>query len=1081
MLSSQQFRSGDKETMSSFFLKNPRIIILVVALIAVSGCIALTLLPRLEDPRLTPRAARVTTVWPGADAERVESLVTEKLEKGLQEIEEVDILNSFSNANISFIAIELADEVNEEEADNAWARIRDKIEDVRRELPASSLAPSFKTYETPNTIIFALRWELASPVSYAILNRLAKRLQDQIDQIPGTERSEIFGEPEEEILVTLDPDSMTAIGLTSADVARTIAASDSKLPAGQLRTASDNFLMEVEGEIETLQRVSRIPIKLGTDAATSFVDLGSIARIEKATKSPPSSKVVLANKVAIVVAAQVHPEKRIDHWAREVDQVVDDFEATALPKGVSLQRIFEQEPYVTNRMQSLAKSLLYSVAAIFVVIFAVMGLRASLIVGISLPLVSLMVLSLMHWMQVPIQQMSITGLIISLGLMIDNAIVVVDEISQRLRTGSSREQSLRSGVSFLFMPLLGSTVTTALSFSPIILMPGPAGEFVGSIAVVAVFAVASSFLLTMTVIAAVASMGLPTSANYGWIAHGFSSRTLRAIYGWCIGLILRNPGVGVLVAITPAILGFVVVGDLPEQFFPFAERNQFRIDLELPASSSIEETERYANQIRERLIESPEVREVHWFIGESAPMFYYNVIPLRQNEARYAQAIVECVEGTDLTSLLLRKQPEFNAAFPSASVLLRELEQGPPFQAPIEVRIAGPDTKTLRELGDSIRLLLTQTQHVHHTSSGYSESLPKISFQIDEQQAQLAGLNLGAVAERLNTAFEGVTGGSMVEETEELPVRVRLPNENRSQLAAVESLDILTNRDVASQASGSELYQGIPLSAISKSVLVSETATINRRNGQRINEVQAYIDAGVLPAVVLQEFKQRLKDSGFELPPGYAISYGGAEEERNDAIGKLLLNAIVIVALMVAAMVIATGTFRLAALLFAVAGLSVGLGVGALWIAGLPWGFMAMVAVMGLIGIAVNDSIVVLAAIQSLPVTARSVPAIKERVVESTRHILSTTLTTIAGFTPLFLFGGDFWTPVAVVISGGVAGATLLALVLTPCSYVILYRVRSHAMRLPPPNQGTFDFANESFAAEADFLEEEPEMASLET
>ena len=408
-------------------------------------------------------------------------------------------------------------------------------------------------------------------------------------------------------------------------------------------------------------------------------------------------------------------------------------------------------------------------------------------------------------------------------------------------------------------------------------------------------------------------------------------------------------------------------------------------------------------------------------------MFYYNVIPLRQNMPQFAQAIVECKEGTDTRSLIRKLQVELEPEFPKALVLFRQLEQGPAFDAPVEIRLQGPDENTLREVGDQLRLLATKTPHIHHTRATFTEPLPVVSFVVDEQQARMAGLNHLAIARDLNTKLEGIRGGSIVETTEELPVRVRVSGKEREDINSVASLDLLAGAAPPVMAEGQAAmvgpreqartdyrgsgagYRGVPLSAISRMEYKPKAVSISRLDGERMNEIQCFLDAGILPSVVLNDFRKRLAASDIRIPPGYKLSYGGAEERRDDAVGSLIDNLFIVVALMIAAMVISLGSFRFAALLFAIAGLSIGLGLGSLWLVGYPWGFMSIVGMMGMIGVAVNDSIVVLAAIRSLPTEeAYDIEAVTERVLSCTRHILSTTLTTIVGFTPLFLYGGRF-------------------------------------------------------------------------
>ena len=378
-------------------------------------------------------------------------------------------------------------------------------------------------------------------------------------------------------------------------------------------------------------------------------------------------------------------------------------------------------------------------------------------------------------------------------------------------------------------------------------------------------------------------------------------------------------------------------------------------------------------------------------------------------------------------------QVELNQAFPDGQFLVRQLEQGPPFEAPIELRLYGPDLDVLRELGEEIRVVMSETPEVVHTAASLSEAIPKLAVQVDEQQARLAGLDHISVAQQLDATLEGTTGGSVLEATEELPVRVRVSNPRRGELEEIASLDMVpTNSPVGSR----EL---VPLSSIAEVELQPEISVIPHFNTRRMNEVQAYITAGVLPADVLNAFQQRLDASGFKMPAGYSFDFGGETSKRNDAIGNLMSSVGVLGVMMVATLVLSFSSFRMAALIGSVAMLSVGLSLGALAVFGYPFGFMAIVGTMGLVGVAINDTIVVLAAIREDSQARLGDPAaVRDVVVRSSRHVLSTTLTTIAGFMPLILEGGGFWPPLATTIAGGVSGATILALFYAPSGYVLL-------------------------------------------
>ena len=631
--------------MSSLFYDNRRLLVLVICLILVAGGSSFYLLPRMEDPVLTQRVALVNTLYPGASAERVEALVTEKLEEELQEIEEIKEMRSNSRSSISTVTIELKDNVYE--VDEVWSRVRDKLDDAKPLLPTGISEPDFELLEvTAYASIVALVWDLPGEANYAILRRQAEALEDQLRGIHGTREVDTYGDPEEEITVEIEQDELAMLGLTVQEVARQVQSSDAKVSAGLLRTDKGNLLMEVDTELETLDRIRRIPIAVSEGR---FVNLGDLARVSKGVVDPQTSLGLVDGKPAIFLGSLVKDSKRVDHWSQDMQQVIQDF-SSQLTDGVRLKTIFEQNQYVELRLTTLLQNLLVGASAVVVVVWFMMGWRSAFVVGSALPLASLMVLAGMRFLGIPMHQMSITGLIIALGLLIDNAIVIVDEVRERLNEGMSPTDAVGHSVRHLAVPLFGSTVTTALSFAPIALMPGPAGEFVGSIAISVVLAVASSLLLAMTVTPALMALvdgGRTAQGKRHWWNSGFSSATLTNWYCGTLDVIFHRPIIGIGLGMLLPIAGFVGATTLAEQFFPPADRNQFQIQLTMPSQSSLSNTAEVALATRLRLLEHPDVTDVEWVIGESAPPFFYNMLANREGTPQYAQALVQLksVEG----------------------------------------------------------------------------------------------------------------------------------------------------------------------------------------------------------------------------------------------------------------------------------------------------------------------------------------------------------------------------------------------------------------------------------------------------
>ena len=1016
--------------MLNLFYRNRQLLILTLALVVVWGISALLSLPRMEDPQITQRNAQIVTFLPGATPERVESLVTQPLEDKLFELEAIDTLESSSSSGISVIAIELKDSIRDVEP--VWAEVRSQIDDAVPDLPSEASDPQYRDSDvTASALIVGLTWELPGPPNYIILGRLAEGLEDTLRSLPGSDQVERFGSLDEEIRVEVTASELAQLGLTAQTLSQQIAASDAKVSAGQLTSDRDELLLEVDSALESLDRIRTIPIQVGQDGATA--QLGQIAQVSQGVEDPAPTLAVVSGYPAVVISATVESDYRVDLWAEDARAVLAEFEAT-LSDGLGLHVVLDQSQYVQQRLNGVVGNLIVGSLLVFVVSLLILGGKSALLVGLALPLTTLMVFGWMRVLGVPLHQMSVTGIIIALGLLIDNAIVVVDEVQGRLRSGRSPAAAVGETVGHLWVPLLASTLTTVLAFVPIATSSGGTGEFIGTIGLTVILALISSLFLSLTVIAALTGRlhhWQPGGWQADWWLHGFSNAALARGYRGTLRRAFRRPWLGVALTLVLPVMGFAVFGTLEQQFFPPTNRDQFQIEVQLSNQSAIAQTESVVLAARDRLRQHPQVADIHWFIGESAPAFFYNVISGRENAPNYAQGIVQLTGTERLREMIQDLQTELDEAFPEAQILVKQLEQGPPFEAPIELEIFGSDVDELREIGNDLRYRLSQFELVTHTSASLTEALPKLALQVDETQARQAGFDNQAIAQQLQTTLDGAVGGSILDDTETLPVRVRVANAQRDDLAQITDLD-LVNPDHGGT---------VPLTALATVTLEPDLATITRRQGQRINTVRAFLTAGALPDTVLTQFQQQLRDDNWQLPPGYRLAYGGEADARGSAVANLLAVVGVLTILMTATLVLSFNSFGLAALLGSVALLAVGLAALALKLFGSLFGFTAILGTLGLIGLAINDSIVVLAALRENPAARRGDAAATEAVVmHATRHVVATTLTTITGFIPLLMDRTGFWPPLAIAIAGGLGGATLLALYYIPAMHIIISR-----------------------------------------
>ncbi len=1026
------------------FYRNSRLLILTICLIVVWGFSSWQVLPRMEDADTSQWIAYVRTRLPGASADRVEALVTDVIEKELLEIDEINTIESSSRVGNSTVLLRLKDSVRNH--DEVWSRVRDRLADATTKLPPESSSPEYIEATSANTLIAALTWNLDSPVNHAILNRWAEELADELRNLSGTEKVELFGAPTEEILVEINPSNLAALGITPQQLSQQIQLSDAKVAAGQLRS-KNNLLLEVQAQLSHLERIREIPIRTANGVG-ELVPLGDIALVSKGIREPPSKLTLVNNKPAIALAVLMEPKQQIDHWSKTTRQALEQFQVR-LPSGIDVNLIFDQSLYVNKRLNNLFKNLLLGAFCVIGSTVFILGWKSALIVGSSLPLTVLMVFGGMRVLGIPLHQTSVTGLVIALGLLIDNAIVVVDEIQTLLKQGLKPQKAISQGIRYLAIPLLASTLTTILTFMPIALLSGMIGELVRSIGISVILALSSSLFLTLTIIPAlVAKMGKIDPINNdtkrqkesfvffssakNWWKTGFSSPKLTSSYYHLLSLILTRPVLGIALTLIFPLTGFVFASTLPEQFLPPSEREQFPIELELPASASLSETQARVQQAQAIILHHPEVTNVHWFIGTNVPKFYITLPNIGRESPNYANGIIQITSASESRRLIQTLQQELDQALPSTQVLLKQLEPNPS-AAPISAVLYGSDLNTLQELGTQMRKQLAQVPNIIQTRTTLADALPKLALSLDEEQAQLTGLDNTQIAQQLNAKLEGTVGGSVFEGTEELPIRVRVSNRDRANLDQIATLDLVPNNPLSSESPAS-----LPLSTLGEISLVPETAVITRRNGKRVNAIQGFIRAGVLPSTALNDFKQRLIDTNFQLPPDYVLEWDGESAERNKAVGNLLASFGPLIMVMIATLVLSFNSFRSAGIIFLVAIGSVGLALASLYFFGYPLGFMAILGTVGLIGVAINDSIVVLAAIRDDPHARKGDHlAMVKVIIRSTRHVLATTITTVAGFIPIFIDGGEFWPPLAICIAGGVGGATLLALFFVPCAYLL--------------------------------------------
>ena len=961
--------------------------------------------------------------YPGATPEQIEALVARPIEQELRTIAEIDVLESTSRQGIAVLSLELSDAVTN--VTPVWSRVRDKLSDVAPSLPEGVQTPELlddRGYAF--SIVAALRWTLDTPPNPQLMERYAERLEDQLRQVAGTEYTHRFGVAGEQVEVMVDPLELNALGLSVGQLAGAIEASDGRRTAGEVVTQGHRLTVGLSGEFDALDRLREINV---TTQQGQSVKLGEIAELRRGVQDPPSAVALLNGERAVFVGARMVPGQRIDVWVERAQAQLAAFD-DELPIGLAVEEVFEQASYTNQRLSDVAISLLMGLVLVVAILFLTVGWRSALTVGLAIPATTLLTLALFKPLGMEIHQMSIIGIIVALGLMVDNAIVMTNALRERFLQGDSALAATRDALRHLAVPLLASTLTTILAFMPIVLMPGPAGEFVGPLAMAVMVALVSSYLISLLLVPALSPMLL---AKVAAKPPAPRDNIMKRAFRGTIRSTLRHPVAAMVITLCVPVGGIALMPTLDVAFFPPADRDQFHIEVRLPAASSIAKTEALAHEVESMVRELPGVVRVSSFIGESAPMMYYNVLTNEDNNPAFLHLIVDTVSLEATNQQVPGLQQSLDKRFPQAQSVVRKYEQGSPFKAPIELRVYGDDLEVLSSLGLELAGLMHQLPQVTHVRAGMQRDLPRLVLDVDHTALSDAGLTTQSLAEQVGAALSGQSAGMLLEDTQQLPVRVRYADGWRTDAEQLAALRLVSD----------QVSEGLPLAAVAESDLAPSWSVITRRNAERVQLVQGYLVADALPAVSMAQLDAKLQaalvNGELTLPAGYRIETGGEAAERDEAVGKLLASVALLVIAMVATVVLAFNSFRRAAIVFIAGAQAMGMGIVALLMSGHAFGFVIIVGIMGLVGVAINATIIIVAAFDDDPAARQGDMDAMLAVISgpTSRHIVSTTITTFAGLIPLMVAAGGLWPPFAQTVGFGLLLATLVSFFFTPALY----------------------------------------------
>lgn len=1015
----------------NFLIEKPRILFLTLAFILLSGISSGLSVPIQENPELAERWGGVRIFLPGASPERIETEIVNDLEIKLREVEEILELESIITQGFSTIVVELNQSVPPMLIEETWSKVQDKLNQIL--IPQGAEIFLDRSSGPPITVQYAVTWNGDGEAPLIMMSRLANQLKRKLSSIGSSHQTAVFGETDEEILIELDSSKLSSLGLSFQDISKAIQSLDAKKPIGVSSNNNSELLYRLKDNIQSIQKISEIPIKIINES--EIIQLDDVAVISKTPVSPIEDIFLFNGKVVVSVAGTGSFSQRVHDYVERATIVVDEMRET-LPSEISIDLIYDESAYTTKKFNELVKS--FSLAIFFVLSISLffLGIRSAIIVTLILPFSICLVMVGCRFIGLPLHMTSITGIIIALGLLIDNGIIVVEDYKNRRASGLNINDSISQGLKNLSAPLAAATATTVFSFLPIVTGEGSSIEFVGGMAMTVIMSITSSLVLALLMVPVLMNYmeKIPYFKNADISKEGYRNEKILNKYRAFLNWAFLVPRRAIMLSLSLPILGFLLFNTLPKDFFPAQDRDMFRVNIELPSNASALTTMNRVIEIREDILKSGliSVEKDYSFIGRMMPRVLMNVVggEEKQGTNNIAQSVYFASDYYEMIENLPELSRRLVKNNPDIIVLVDSFSSGPPVFSDVSYVIFGDDPGLLKSLGEELELIINNSPDINVTKSATSDSITNVEFELNSSNISLSGQNANYLVNEMFTANNGLIVGTMLDSNKEIPVRLKGLS-NKNNLTGNTGFITIPSQD------GFEYFD-----SFGKSTLTNKSSTITRLDGQRTNDVEGWIWTGTLPSATEEAIKKDVADFESRLPIGYSLKQLGEAESRGQSQASLYSSAFMYFILIIVGLVLALNSFRETGLILSVAFLSIGLSFLGLFIGQQNYGFIGTISAIGLIGLSINDSIIVLAHIKEEAKEKLITKAeLVEVVIRSTRHIITTSLTTLGGFLPL-IFASVFFKPLAWAMSIGVLGATVTALMYIPAMFIIMRKVK---------------------------------------
>ncbi len=1011
-------------------LRHPQVTIALTMMLVFCGVYALLRMPRREDPKIHVRVGIVAAYYPGASAAEVEDQVTHKVEERLFKIEGVRRSKTYSTSmnGAMFVNVELEDNVKDTE--KFWSKLRLDLAELKAtELPDGVQGP-IVNYDFGDTVAVLLAIH-GNNYGYRELKDYSERIEDAIRRIRSVSKIKRIDEQKEEIEVTGNLDRLSQYAATPQQVMHALQGRNMVQFAGAVPTERGKPPIQSTGAFHTEDEIRNLMIDVTRTGQPVYV--GDIADVRRMYRDPTEYARCRGER-AILLSVEMQEGNNIVDFGKELHATLDSLRPM-LPPDLKLDMVADQPSVVAQRVKDFIREFGIAIASVILVTIVLLPFRVALVSAVAIPVTVSATFGLLNAFGIELHQVSIAALIVVLGMVVDDAIVIADNYIELLDHGVDREEAAWRSASELAIPVLTATLTIICSFLPFLMLSGATGEFIRALPLTVAIALATSFLVAMILTPLLARFfiheGLHNENANDQKKRRSPLEAMQLVYNRVIVVAMKHKPVALSAGLFAVVAGAIVLQHTPQRFFPFAERDQFVIDVWLPEGWKIEGTDSAVRRIEAVLGHEKQVVNYTSFIGSSAPRFYYNVNP-QLPDKNYAQLLVSTTSAEVTPKLVETLRPKLAEAAPEARVFLRELQQGPTQEAAIEVRITGDEKAVLRRLGDQVTDMLERTPGALDIHSDWREDTYRLKISPREEVANRLGFTNAIIGQELAGGFEGAPVTTYWEGDRDVKVALRLTPALRQNFQDVSSTYVL------SPVTGSR----VPLDSIADVSAVWGPGRIVRRNGVRTLTARCWSASGILPSQVLSRVKPAI--DALPLPAGYRIWYGGEYENQNETFPEMVKALLVSV---IAIYLILMFQFRsvldplviMAAIPLGLLGASLGL-----VITHNPFGFTAFLGIVSLGGVVVRNAIILVDYIRA---RMQDGVEIEEAAIEAgerrLRPIFLTTMAAAVGVTPMILSGSTMWSPLGSTIAFGLVGSMFFTLVVIPVLYVMIHKRES--------------------------------------